>query len=326
MQHRVRRPAALGAALVAVVVLAAGATAPASATGRDPFVPRRMPDAAVTGCDVLLDAPAGHHCLLPWPNDAFTLPAATPTGRRLNISSQVDPANVQGVHVDTTAQNKSDGFSPGSAIMTYVPGLSIENSHIATSTNIGLSLARNAPIVILDTATHQRVPYFAELDAQTSDPSKQLLLDPPGRRVDRRAPLRGRAAQPGRRQWFAHRTAPVDDGRARGPAPARDARRAHQVGHHARSPASAPGHDPLPGVGLHGGERARASPARRSRCARWRTNGSRPITSCRARTRRPTSHRRTRSRRSPTPTAYATSTGRSRSRCSSPTPARSRAW
>jgi hypothetical protein len=60
--------------------------------------------------------------------------------------------------------------------MTYVSGLSITQSGIATSTDIGKSLAPDAPIVILDTATNERVPYFAELDAQTSDPSKQLLL------------------------------------------------------------------------------------------------------------------------------------------------------
>ena len=125
---------------------------------------------------MLLAVPAGHHCLLPWPNDAFTVASKTTTGRRLAISSKVDPANVQGKHVDTTAENAADGFSPGSLIMTYVSGLSISQSNIATSTNIGLSLASDSPIVILDTVTHTRVPYFAELDAQTTNPAEQLLL------------------------------------------------------------------------------------------------------------------------------------------------------
>jgi hypothetical protein len=139
-----------------------------------------MPDAAVTGCDVLLTAPAGHplghQCLLPWPNDAFTIHANTPTGRRLNISSTLDPTNIHGVHVATTAENAGDGFSPGSLIMTYVSGLSLTKSGIAPSTDIGRSLVPNSPIVILDTVTHTRVPYFAELDAQTSNASEQLLL------------------------------------------------------------------------------------------------------------------------------------------------------
>ena len=138
---------------------------------------RHQPDPGVNGCDVLMTAPIGHSCLLPWPNDAFTTPShSTPTGRRLNISAQVDPANVDGVHVDTTYQNQGDGFSPGSVIMTYVPNLDLTKSGIASSTNIGLSLASNSPIVVLDTVTHTRVPYFAELDAQTSNTAEQLLL------------------------------------------------------------------------------------------------------------------------------------------------------
>jgi hypothetical protein len=163
--------------LVAATVLGpVGVPALASPIVAGPTAARAMPDPAVRGCDVLLTAPVGHHCLLPWPNDAFTTPSSTMTGRRLNISSALDPSNVQGVHIDTAAENAGDGFSPGSVIMTYVSGLSIANSEIATSTDIGLSLRPNAPIVILDTVTQARVPYFAELDAQTTNPAEQLLL------------------------------------------------------------------------------------------------------------------------------------------------------
>ena len=128
------------------------------------------------GCDVLLHAPVGHDCLLPWPNDAFTVPAHTPTGRQLAVSSAVAPANIDGVHVDTTHQNDDDGFSPGSEILTYVPNLSLTKSGIATSTDIGSSLDDNAPVVLWDTVSHTRVPYFAELDARDPNPASQLLL------------------------------------------------------------------------------------------------------------------------------------------------------
>jgi hypothetical protein len=167
--------------LAAALAASAGTAAPTSAALALADATSHMPDAAMTGCDVLLEAPAGHHCLLPWPNDAFTVSAATPTGRRLNISAKVDPVNKRGVHAATTAQNASDGFSPGSLIMTYVPGLSPAKSKIAPSTNIGLSLASSSPIVIFDTVTHTRVPYFAELDAQTSKRAEKLLLIHPAR-------------------------------------------------------------------------------------------------------------------------------------------------
>ena len=131
----------------------------------------------VKGCDVLLTAPVGHDCLLPWPNNAFTVASKkTVTGRKLAISSRVDPTNVKGVHPSTKYVNQGDGFSPGSVIMTYVPSLNLVASHVASSTDIGSSLDSNAPIVVLDTATGQRVPYFAELDAQTTNTAEQLLL------------------------------------------------------------------------------------------------------------------------------------------------------
>ena len=161
----------LGLTLGTVLVVVTGGCAGSSKSASTTLSP------GVTGCDVLLTAPAGHHCLLPWPNNAFTVPSTTTmTGRRLAVSSTLDPANVKGVHASTTSINQSDGFSPGSAIMTYVPDLDLAASHIATSTDIGSSLESKAPIVILDSATGEHVPYFAELDAQTTNRAEQLLL------------------------------------------------------------------------------------------------------------------------------------------------------
>jgi hypothetical protein len=161
----------LGLALGTVLVVVTG-----GCTG-SPKIASSTLSPGVKGCDVLLTAPAGHHCLLPWPNNAFTVPSTkTMTGRRLAVSSTLDPSNVKGVHASTTYVDQSDGFSPGSAIMTYVPNLDLAASHIATSTDIGSSLDSKAPIVILDSATGEHIPYFAELDAQTTNTAQQLLL------------------------------------------------------------------------------------------------------------------------------------------------------
>ena len=131
---------------------------------------------STNGCDVLVTAPAGHDCLLPWPNNAFTKTAKTPTGVQLNITSAETPINNKGVHISPTSQDLNDGFSPGSMIMTYVPNLSLANSGIVDSTNIAGSLASNSPIVIVNTKTGAHVPYFAQLDATNSDASSRLLL------------------------------------------------------------------------------------------------------------------------------------------------------
>ncbi len=162
------RVLAVAAALATSTIVAVPFVTTAGATTLDP---------GVKGCDVLLTAPVGHDCLLPWPNNAFTVASkTTPTGRRLAVSSMLDPTNVKDVHVSTIYINQGDGFSPGSVIMTYVPNLDLVASHIAPSTDIGSSLDSNAPIVLLDTVTGKRLPYFAELDAQTTNTAEQLLL------------------------------------------------------------------------------------------------------------------------------------------------------
>ena len=63
-------------------------------------------------------------CLYPWPNDHFTKrDASTPTGRRLALQRSSMPRNKDGVPIDPTDMNRADGFSPGSALLTKVPGL-----------------------------------------------------------------------------------------------------------------------------------------------------------------------------------------------------------
>ncbi|MEN9646806.1 MAG: hypothetical protein RL238_3475 [Actinomycetota bacterium] len=118
-------------------------------------------------------------CLLPWPNDAFTVPdPSTATGRRLDIHPDSPPSNVDGVPIDVTDQNRADGFSPGSAVLAFVPGLDLERTGIAPSTDIGASLADDAPVVLLDTETGERIPYWGELDAQAPEGDQVLMIRP----------------------------------------------------------------------------------------------------------------------------------------------------
>src|SRR3954447_15652336 len=71
------------------------------------------------GCDRLDDAA----CMLPFPNDAFTTPSASPSGRRLHFTRSMMPRNRQGKAIDPTPFKTFDGFSPGSVILAKVPGL-----------------------------------------------------------------------------------------------------------------------------------------------------------------------------------------------------------
>jgi hypothetical protein len=116
-------------------------------------------------------------CLYPFPNDYFTVrDRSTDTGRRVDLMPDATPRNAAGAPIDPTEWNRSDGFSPGSTILTLVPGLDLERTGAAPETDIGRSLRATAPIVLLDTASGRRVPYWAELDQTVPNANQRSLI------------------------------------------------------------------------------------------------------------------------------------------------------
>jgi hypothetical protein len=94
-----------------------------------PAVAARQRPPARPACDSLDPSV----CLYPWPNDYFTTSdRGTDTGLRLNIAPDATPANVHGVHIDPTDFDRNDGFSPGSPIVTRVPGLDTQQALVKT--------------------------------------------------------------------------------------------------------------------------------------------------------------------------------------------------
>ncbi len=131
-------------------------------------------------CDVL--APV--ECLMPFPNDFFTVAdSSTPTGRRVHIDPASMNANSSGVRVNPAEWNRNDGFSPGSMIVTYVPNVDLVRSGVAPITDIGASLRPDQPIVLLDTNTGRRWPFFAELDAQSAPTVPRALIIRPAKNL-----------------------------------------------------------------------------------------------------------------------------------------------
>lgn len=161
----------------ALLALALAGTVGTSAAASPTSAP-----ADASSCDPV--APTG--CLLPFPNNYFTVPdPRSATGRRVHFDAAAMPANVLGQHIDPTEWNRQDGFSPGEPILVQVPGLDVTASHIAPVTDIGSSLDANAPIVLLNTRTGRRTPYWAELDAHAAaQPDRQLLIIRPAVAMD----------------------------------------------------------------------------------------------------------------------------------------------
>jgi hypothetical protein len=109
-------------------------------------------------------------CLHPWPNDYFTAAdATTATGRRLALNPSSTPANQIGQHLDPTDINRNDGFSPGNLITVKIPQVETQaafnNTGFVPVNDLHRYSDPNQPVVVIDAATGQRQPVFAELDA-----------------------------------------------------------------------------------------------------------------------------------------------------------------
>lgn len=155
------KPSRLSAVLI---VAAAFAAVPASAA------------AATSPCDTI-DKGA---CMLPYPNDFFTRKSTkTPTKRILNLSPLAVPKNKAGKPIDVTEWNLLDGFSPGSMIVTYVPGLNLTTSKVPSLTAPTSWQAADAGVVVIDKTTRQRWPIYAEIDLQAATPiNRDLIIRP----------------------------------------------------------------------------------------------------------------------------------------------------
>ena len=126
--------------------------------------------------------PIGGQCLLPLPNDHFTTAdPSTPTKLRLALATASMPANVEGVHIDVTDQNRADGWSPGSSVLAQIDGLDAARSRLPVITDPTRSLATDSPIVVLDATTGKRHPFWAELDSNADPGTEPLLVLHPAR-------------------------------------------------------------------------------------------------------------------------------------------------
>src|SRR3954453_3698496 len=150
---------ALGLALCAAVLAVMPAVASASAHGCDPIDPSR--------------------CLYPWPNDYFRKDG------HLALTADLMPANASGVPIEPSDYNWSDGFSPGSTLVTKVPGLDTPAAFGKTGsvpiTDVARSFDSGAPILVINARTLRRQLIWTELDANASTPANTALLIHPGK-------------------------------------------------------------------------------------------------------------------------------------------------
>lgn len=124
-------------------------------------------------------------CMQPFPSNLYTkADSSTDTGLRVDIPEDAMPANRVGKQIDPTDINRADGFSIGNSIVTRIPEVStpaaFTNSGIVPLNDIGAYQNANAPVMVIDAATGERQPIYAELDANpTTKPTATLTPGQP---------------------------------------------------------------------------------------------------------------------------------------------------
>jgi hypothetical protein len=124
-------------------------------------------------------------CLYPFPNDYFTVgDAQTATGRRVNLPLSGMPRNVAGKPIEPADWNRADGFSPGSPIITKVPGLdtqvAFERTGAVPITDMARTYDADQPVVVIDADTLERHLIWSEIDSNPADPKDRMFLIRPG--------------------------------------------------------------------------------------------------------------------------------------------------
>jgi hypothetical protein len=131
-------------------------------------VPGLYPNLA---CDPLVPS----YCGFPFPSNVFSVDdATTPTGRRVSFLPEGMPVSTEDYVPSPAYWSRSDGFSPGSAILAHFPGATAEG--LPTLETLADSLLPSSPTLLFDVDNASFVVHWSELDKTTDDDEKRTLL------------------------------------------------------------------------------------------------------------------------------------------------------
>lgn len=155
----------------------------------DAAPPPDVPDAATIDAGGGLDIaeacnPLGFEaCLMPWPSAVYLRDADTTTGVQLDLPIEAMPTNGRGMTVSPAPFNRFDGFAPsGPMVVAFPDGVSGEG--LPPSTDATASLDDDSPVVVVNMDSGERVPVFAEVDANAIFPEDRALIIRPFARLE----------------------------------------------------------------------------------------------------------------------------------------------
>ena len=103
------------------------------------------------------------YCGFPYPNNYWTVTDPdSVTGLRLALPKVTMPTDLNGNQSNPDAFNEMDGFSPGIAAMTHLPGATVVG--LATPDSIEASLLAASPTVIINVDSGERLAHWVDLD------------------------------------------------------------------------------------------------------------------------------------------------------------------
>ncbi|MFY0535588.1 hypothetical protein [Nannocystis pusilla] len=149
-------------------------TTETSTTSENPTTGEPLPPAEVPeGCNPIAYAA---DCMLPYPSDFFLVEdAGLPGGVRVALTEQAVPKTMMGA-IDILASHPADGFSHHMPILALFPE-GIDTQNLTFHSDGGdATLAATSPTLLIEADTGELVPHWVELDAMTSDPTRQALI------------------------------------------------------------------------------------------------------------------------------------------------------
>lgn len=137
------------------------------------------PDAIPDHCNPL----SATGCAFPFPSSAYLADdVSTATGYRLDLIEEALPLNTRGDATEPEKWNVLDGFAAGGVILASFPhGVSPDSFPLNTEPEA--YLAADAPVVLIDLSTDERVPIFAEADMNADEAENRALLVHPLERL-----------------------------------------------------------------------------------------------------------------------------------------------
>jgi hypothetical protein len=167
-----------GLAIAAPALTAVSAHASGPATRAADPIPTKAQNPA--HCDPIGGWQPGdgsHDCMLPFPNNNFTVvDKKSVTGRRVQINGHAMPSDAAGKPISPTSWNRGDGFSVGSQLLTYVPGMTknidVGKSKMPRVDTIGRYTKPNSGVVVINAKNGKRWPVWAEVDKYTGEASQ----------------------------------------------------------------------------------------------------------------------------------------------------------